>query len=67
VWVADEMIEREELCLAHGGKEFWLVDLQRETVKVIRSCGYTTIHNAESAIESGLLNESIPVRNIFSC
>ena len=29
---ASEMLGREEICLRHGGLEFWLVDPARETV-----------------------------------
>ncbi len=61
---ASEMMQREEICLVHGGKEFWLVDPQPETVKVIRVGGYATIHNGASMIESGLLDGLIPVRDI---
>lgn len=63
---ASEMLEREEICLRHGGREFWLVDPQRESVKVIRADGHSIVYNAESVIESGALGESIAVRDIFA-
>ncbi len=63
---ASEMLEREEICLRHGGREFWLVDPQRETVKVIRADGYSSIHDADSVIERGVLVGSIAVREIFA-
>ena len=47
---ASEMLEREEICLRHEGREFWLVDPQRESVKVIRANGHSIVHNAESVI-----------------
>ncbi len=62
---ASEMLEREEICLRHGGQEFWIVDPQRQRVKVVRSggnCGY----DSASLIESGVLSSSINVGEIFS-
>src|SRR5580658_355370 len=50
---ASEMLEREEICLRYGGREFWLVDPARESVKAIRADGYSIAHNAESVIGSG--------------
>ena len=63
---ASEMLDREETCLRHGGQEFWLVDPQRESVKVIRADGYSSVHNAASVLESGLFSASISVRDIFA-
>ncbi len=64
---ASEMLDREEICLRHGGQEFWLVDPQRESVKVIRAGGYSTVHDISAVISSGLLRASIAVRDIFAC
>lgn len=63
---ASEMLEREEICLRQGGREFWLVNPQRESVKVIRADGHSTVHNAGSIIESGALGGLIAVRDIFA-
>ena len=63
---ASEMLDREEICLHHGGNEFWLVDPQREIVKVIRAGGHSSIHDAASVIESGALGGSLAVRDIFA-
>jgi len=63
---ASEMLEREEICLRHGGQEFWLVDPQRDSVKVIRADGYSSVHDAASVIESGALGDSLAVRDIFA-
>jgi len=68
---ASEMIEREEiclrrLCLNNGGQEFWLVDPGRESVKVIRADGHSSVHDAESVIESSALGGLIAVRDIFA-
>lgn len=63
---ASEMLEREELCLSHGGQEFWLVDPQRETVKVIRAGGQSAVLHVADSVESDLLRSAIAVRGIFS-
>ena len=62
---ASEMLDREELCLRRGGQEFWLVDPQRESVKVIRADGYSRVHNAGGTLESTVIVGSIAVRDIF--
>ena len=49
---ASEMLDREELCLRHGGQEFWLVDPQRESVKVIRADGFSRLYNLGGTLES---------------
>lgn len=61
-----EMLEREQICLRHGGQEFWLVDPQRDSVKVIRGDGYSRVHDARGVVESGVLNGFIAVRDIFA-
>ena len=63
---ASEMLDREELCLRHGGHEFWLVDPQRESVKVIRADGFSRMHNAAGTLESKAIVGSIAVRDIFA-
>jgi Uma2 family endonuclease len=63
---ASEMLEREDICLRNGGREFWLVDPQRESVKVIRADGHSVLYDAGSVIESHALGESIAVRDIFA-
>jgi len=63
---ASEMLDREETCLHYGGQEFWLVDPRRESVKVIRADGHSTVYDAAGVIESGVLSSSIPVREIFA-
>jgi Uma2 family endonuclease len=63
---ASEMLDREEICLRNGGREFWLVDPQRESVKVIRAGGYSSVHDITGVIESNALGESIAVRDIFA-
>jgi len=62
---ASEMLEREEMCLRHGGQEFWLVDPQRESVKIVRANRFSSIHDGNGSVESGLLSGPIAVRDIF--
>lgn len=63
---ASETLEREEICLRQGGREFWLVDPQRESVKVIRADGYSNVCDSTAAVESRALGGSIPVHDIFA-
>lgn len=63
---ASEMIEREEICLRHGGQEFWLVDPARESVKVIRAGGYSSLHGPATMLTSSTLSNPVAVRDIFS-
>lgn len=63
---ASEMLDREEICLRHGGQEFWLVDPRRKNVKVIRAGGSSSVYDTESVVESGLLAGTISVRDIFA-
>jgi len=63
---ASETIEREQICLRHGGEEFWLVDPHRESVKVIRADGYSNVYDSAAAIESRALGAAIAVRDIFA-
>jgi Uma2 family endonuclease len=62
---ASEMLDREETCLLHGGQEFWLVDPQRQTVKVIRSGGSSHVFHVGDLLHSQVLPASIPVQDIF--
>ena len=63
---ASEMIDREQICLRHGGREFWLVDPQRESVKVVRADGYSRVHDSAASIESQSFTGSIAVHDIFA-
>ena len=62
---AAEMLDREEMCLRQGGQEIWLVNPQRQSVKVIRAGGSSHAYDRDSVIESGVLGGSIAVRDIF--
>ncbi len=62
---ASEMLDREETCLRFGGREFWLVDPQRQSVKVIRAGGQSSNHDVTDVAHSDVLGGSIAVRDIF--
>jgi len=51
----DEMREREETCLRNGGREFWIVDPKRQTVKVIRADGHLSV-----------LGEPLALKDVFA-
>ncbi len=38
---ASEMLDREQTCLSNGGRQFWLLDPDRRTVKVTTAEGVT--------------------------
>ena len=64
---ASEMLDRETVCLRNGGKEFWLIDPDRQSVKVVRADGFSQVYGMDGAIESAVLNGRIEVRDIFNC
>jgi Uma2 family endonuclease len=47
---ADDMIERERICLDNGAREFWVVDQKRRQVKVSTSDGYTITYRSGQEI-----------------
>ena len=63
---ASEMLDREQMCLADGGQEFWLVDPERKTVKVTRADGHSQVYRGSDSIASDLLGAPIGVDDIFA-
>lgn len=63
---ASEMLDREEVCLRHGGREFWLVDPERKSIKVIRADGSSTIHDQTAVISSASPALTLTVRDVFA-
>jgi Uma2 family endonuclease len=61
-----EMLDRQETCLRYGGQEFWTVDTQKSSVKVVRADGHSQVHDAAGVLQSGVLNRSISVSEIFA-
>lgn len=47
---ASEILDREEICLANGAKEFWLVDPKRQSIKVTYASGVVRHFHADSRI-----------------
>lgn len=62
---AAEMLDREAVCLGNGGREFWLIDPERRTVRVAGGDGMSKVSGPDGVITSGLLDHGIPVRDIF--
>ncbi len=48
---AIEMLEKEQLCLENGGREFWVVDMDRRQVKVSTPDGHTVTYKFGQKIE----------------
>ena len=63
---ASEMLDREQMCLANGGQEFWLVDAERKTVKVTRADGHSDVYRGSDSIASDLLGAPIAATDIFA-
>jgi Uma2 family endonuclease len=47
---AAEMLEREQICLENGCREFWIVDLNRRQVKISTPEGRTATYKSGAAI-----------------
>jgi Uma2 family endonuclease len=47
---AAEMLEREQICLENGCREFWIVDLDRRQVRVSTPVGRTVTYKAGTVI-----------------
>ncbi|MCC6539890.1 MAG: Uma2 family endonuclease [Bryobacterales bacterium] len=63
---ASEMLDREQMCLGNGGQEFWLVDAERQTVKVTRADGHSHMYRVGGDIASDSLGVPIAVDAIFA-
>jgi Uma2 family endonuclease len=63
---AAEIYDREQICLANGGLEFWVVDLDRRQVKVATPDGRTMTYQSGQEIRLPLFGGAkIPVDAIF--
>ena len=47
---ASEMLAKEQLCLQNGGREFWIVDMERRQVKVSTPDGHTVTYKSGQQI-----------------
>ncbi len=61
---AIEMLEKEQLCLENGGREFWVVDMDRRQVKVSTPDGHTVTYKFGQKIEL-LFGGRLAVEDIF--
>lgn len=61
---AAEMLDKEQLCLENGAKEFWVVDPKSKQVKVSTADGRTIIYKTGQQIPL-LFGGDIAVREIF--
>jgi Uma2 family endonuclease len=62
---AAEMLDKEQLCLKNGAKEFWVVDPRRNEVKVSTTDGRTATYKSGQQIPL-YFGGSIPVDEIFA-
>jgi Uma2 family endonuclease len=65
---ADEIADKEALCLANGAREFWLVNPKQRTVRVSTPDRRSITYSAGDSIPLPLLPgaEPLPVANIFA-
>ena len=64
---ADEIYDKEQLCLENGAHEFWVIDPERRQVKVSTPNGRTTTYRSGQHIQLPLLADAeISVDAIFS-
>ncbi len=63
---ADEIYDKEKLCLENGAKEFWVVDSDRRQVKVSTADGCTVTCKTGQEIPLALLGGGkVAVDDIF--
>ena len=62
---AAEMLDKEQLCLENGAKEFWVVDPARGQVKVSTADGRAATYKSGRQIPL-FFGGSIPVDGIFT-
>ena len=63
---ASEMLDREAICLGHGGREFWLCDPVRQTVKVTTAAGFSRLYRLGDTLPLGEFGAPIAVADLFS-
>ena len=65
---ASEMLDRERMCLSNGGREFWVLDPRRQTIKVTTADGHTRSYGLteEIPVEAVSTGNSLAVAHIFA-
>ncbi len=61
---AAEMLDKEQLCLRNGSKQFWLVDMKQRLIKVTTSDGQTAIYGSGQQIP--VFGATIDVDSVFA-
>ena len=61
---AAEMIDKEQLCLANGSKEFWLVHVKKRLIKVTTLEGHTAFYTSGQQIP--VFNTYVDVDSVFA-
>jgi Uma2 family endonuclease len=62
---ASEMLDREQMCLSNGGREFWLLDSDRKTVKVTSADGRSRSYGLGDTIPMTGFGQPIAVAQLF--
>ena len=62
---APEMLEREAICLRHGGREFWLCDPVQRTVKVTTAEGQSRIYGVGEILPLTDFGSPVAVASLF--
>ena len=62
---ASEMLEREAICLRHGGLEFWLCDPVQRTVKVTTAAGQSRIYGVGDTLTLAGFGDAVTVESLF--
>ena len=62
---ASEMLEREAICLRHGGREFWLCDPVQRTVKVTTAEGQSRIYGVGEILPMTDFGGPVAVESLF--
>jgi len=55
-----EILDREQMCLANGWHDFWLVDAERQTVKVVLADRRSRVYRDSNSIASDRLRTPSP-------
>lgn len=60
-----EMLDKEQLCLENGCREFWIVDPRKQTVRISTPTGHFSIYKAGDQIPL-LYGGALPVDALFA-
>jgi Uma2 family endonuclease len=62
---ASEMLDKEQICLENGAREFWVVDPVRRQVKVSGADGHAATYKAGQSVPLWF-GGTLPVDSIFA-